>query len=253
MLAGERKRQILEQIGKDGRVVASELSQRFGVSEDTIRRDLREMSAEGLLHRVHGGALPLPQAPIPAAYAARAEQATAAKTAIGRAAAALVRDGQVITIDGGTTPLEVAEHFPPELRATVVTHSLPVLRALAHHRGLELISVGGKIIPDALVAAGPVTVDSFRAFRADVCIVGVAGIDVGAGLTALNYEESLVKRAMCEAAAQIIAVATADKLGTAGPFAVVPITRVTHLVTEQRASDAIVKSFEQANVKVIRA
>src|SRR3954465_14802294 len=114
MLAGERKRQILEQISKDGRVVASELCQRFGVSEDTIRRDLRELSAEGLLHRVHGGALPLPKAPIPAAYSARAEQATAAKTVIGKAAAQLVRDGQVITIDGGTTPLEVAEHFSPE-------------------------------------------------------------------------------------------------------------------------------------------
>jgi DeoR/GlpR family transcriptional regulator of sugar metabolism len=253
MLAGERKRQILEQIGKDGRVVASELSQRFGVSEDTIRRDLREMSAEGLLHRVHGGALPLPQAPIPAAYAARAEQATAAKTAIGRAAAALVRDGQVISIDGGTTPLEVAEHFPPDLRATVVTHSLPVLRALAYRPRIELISVGGKVIPESLVAAGPITVDAFRNLHADVCIVGVAGIDVQAGLTALNFDESLVKRAMVENARQVIAVATADKLGTAGPFAVVPITRVTHLVTERTASESLVRAFKDAKVEVITA
>src|SRR2546423_11662691 len=123
MLAGDGRGRILEQIGKEERVVASELSKGFGVSEDRVRRDLREMSAEGLLHRVHGGALPLPQAPIPAAYAARAEQATAAKTAIGRAAAALVRDGQVISIDGGTTPLEVAEHFAADLRATVGIHS----------------------------------------------------------------------------------------------------------------------------------
>src|SRR5689334_12115058 len=198
MLAGERKRQILEHIAKDGRVVASELSQRFGVSEDTIRRDLRELSADGLLHRVHGGALPLPQAPIPAAYAARAKQAPAAKNAIGRAAAALVREGQVVTIDGGTTPLEVAEHFPPDLRATVVTHSLPVLQALANCRGIDLISVGGKVIPESLVAAGAGAVDAFRNLHADVCIVGVAGIDVQAGLTALNLDEALVKRAMVE-------------------------------------------------------
>ena len=253
MLAGERKRQILEQIGKDGRVVASELSQRFGVSEDTIRRDLREMSAEGLLHRVHGGALPLPQAPIPVAYAARAEQATAAKTAIGRAAAALVRVGQVLTIDGGTTPLEVAEHFPPDLRATVVTHSLPVLRALAYRPRIGLISVGGKVIPESLVAAGAGTVEAFRSLHADVCIVGVAGIDVQAGLTALNFEESLVKRAMVEGARQVIAVATADKLGTAGPFAVVPITRVTHLVTERTANESLVRAFRDAKVQVITA
>jgi DeoR/GlpR family transcriptional regulator of sugar metabolism len=253
MLAGERKKQILEVIGRDGRVVASELSQRFGVSEDTIRRDLRELSSEGLLHRVHGGALPLPKAPIPLAYSARAEQSPAAKTAIGLAAAKLIRDGQVVTIDGGTTPLEVVEHFSPDLRATIITHSLPVLGALAHHRALELISIGGRMISDSLVAAGTVTVDAYRALHADVCIMGVAGIDVGAGLTALHYDESQVKRAMCLGATQVIAVATADKLGTAGPFAVVPIERVTHLVTERSATDDLVRAFEQADVKVIRA
>src|SRR4051812_41122840 len=131
MLSAERKKLILERVGQDGRAIASELSQRFGVSEDTIRRDLRELSAKGLLHRVHGGALPLPKAPIPAAHDARVEQAPAAKAAIARAAAALLRDGQVITIDGGTTPLQVAEHLPADLRVTVVTHSLPVLQVLA--------------------------------------------------------------------------------------------------------------------------
>src|SRR5215207_10345533 len=101
MLPAERKRLILESIGRDGRVVASELSQQLEVSEDTIRRDLRELSAEGLLHRVHGGALPLPKSPILASHAARVEQAPAAKAAIAKAAAALFKNGQVITIDGG--------------------------------------------------------------------------------------------------------------------------------------------------------
>jgi DeoR/GlpR family transcriptional regulator of sugar metabolism len=253
MLAVERKRQILEVIGKDGRVVASELTQRFGVSEDTIRRDLRELAAEGLLHRVHGGALPLPKAPISEAYTDRAEQSTEAKTAIGRAAAALIHDGQVVTIDGGTTPLEVAHHLGPELRATVVTHSVPVLRALAHHKGIELISVGGRIMPQSLVAVGPAAVEAFRRTRADVCIVGVAGVDVEAGLTALNYEESLIKQAMAENASQVIAVATADKLGTAGPFVVVPTNRLTHIVTERTVPESILKRFQDANVHVILA
>ena len=137
MLADERKKRILEVIGREGRAIASELSREFGVSEDTIRRDLRELSSEGLLHRVHGGALPLPKAPIALSYHTRAEQSPAAKTAIGRAAAAMVRDGQVITIDGGTTPLEVAEHLAIDLRATVITHSLPVLRELANRRATE--------------------------------------------------------------------------------------------------------------------
>ena len=136
MLSAERKRLILESIGTDGRVVAAELSQRFDVSEDTIRRDLRELAAEGLVHRVHGGALPLPlpKAPVVESYAARAEQAPQAKAAIAKAAAALIHPGQVIAIDGGTTPLQVAQQLAPTLRATVITHSLPVHRAGQSHR-----------------------------------------------------------------------------------------------------------------------
>src|SRR6478735_4243521 len=111
MLSAERKQLILEEVGQDGRVVAAELSRRFNVSEDTIRRDLRELAAEGLLHRVHGGALPLPRPPVSVSYASRAGQSPEAKAAIARAAAALVRAGQVIAIDGGTTPLEVVQHF----------------------------------------------------------------------------------------------------------------------------------------------
>ena len=255
MLSAERKRRILESIGREGRVVASELSQRFEVSEDTIRRDLRELAADGLLHRVHGGALPLPlpKAPIPASHDARVEQAPAAKAAIAEAAAKLIRSGQVITIDGGTTPLHVAEHLPLDLRATVVTHSVPVLRALSGRGGIELIAVGGTILRDSLVAAGPVAVDTYRSVRADVCILGVAGVDVEAGVTSLNHDEALVKRAMAQGATQVVAVAAAEKLGTAGPFAVVPIGQITHLVTDGAADGQVLQRFREAGVEVITA
>ena len=88
---------------------------------------------------------------------------------------------------------------------------------------------------------------------ADVCIVGVAGVDVDAGLTALNYEESMIKQAMAENATQVIAVATADKLGTAGPFVVVPTSRLTHIVTERTLAESVLKRFQDANVHVILA
>jgi DeoR/GlpR family transcriptional regulator of sugar metabolism len=251
MLPAERKRLILERIGQDGRVVAAELSQRFEVSEDTVRRDLRELASEGLLHRVHGGALPLPKAPIPASHDARVEQAPAAKAAIAEAVARLLRSGQVILIDGGTTPLHVAQHLPHDLRVTVITHSLPVLNALAGRPGIELIAVGGRVLGDSLVAAGPATVDAYRAIRADVCVLGVAGVDVEAGVTALNYDEAPVKRAMADGASDVVAVAAADKLGTAGPFAVVPIARVTHLVTDAAAAPEVLQRFRDAGLEVI--
>jgi DeoR/GlpR family transcriptional regulator of sugar metabolism len=253
VLSAERKRLILESAGRDGRVVASELSRRFNVSEDTIRRDLRELAADGLLHRVHGGALPLPKPPVPVSYAARASQAPEAKAAIARAAAAMARSGQVIAVDGGTTPLEVVQHFPPDLRATVVTHSLPVIDALANRPGIELIAVGGRVFGDALVTVGPVTVDAYRGLRPDLCFFGVAGIDVEAGVTALNQDEALVKRAMIEGAAQVVAVAAANKLGTAGPFNIAPVGRVSHLVTDRSAAEEVLQQFRQAGLEVITA
>lgn len=253
MLSAERKRAILERTGQDGRVVASELSREFGVSEDTIRRDLRELAADGLLHRVHGGALPLPRPPVSPSYASRITQAPEAKAAIAQAAARLVRNGQVIAIDGGTTPLEVAQHLPVDLRATVVTHSLPVLSVLAARPGIELIAIGGNVLGEALVTVGPVAVDAYRSLRPDVCFFGVAGIDVDAGLTSLNHDEAIVKRAMVERTAHVVALAAADKLGTAAPFAIAPIARVSHLVTDRSASEDLLSPFREAGVEVVTA
>ena len=159
----------------------------------------------------------------------------------------------MIAVDAGSTPLEVVQHFPRDLRATVVTHSLPVLDALATRAGIELIAVGGTVFGDALVTVGPVTVDAYRALRADVCFFGVAGIDVEAGITALNQDEALVKRAMVEGAAQVVAVAAAEKLGTAGPFHVAPVARVSHLVTDRSAAEDVLRQFRDAGLEVITA
>src|SRR5688572_15139591 len=254
MLSAERKALILRRIGEEGRVVASELSEVFKVSEDTIRRDLRELSSEGLLQRVHGGALAVPRAPVEPSHALREVQARGEKAAIARAAAGLFRDGQVITIDSGTTPLQVAEQIPLVVKwATVVTHSLPVLRALAGREGIELVMVGGRVQVDSLAAAGAVTVDAYRALRADVCVLGVAGLDVETGLTALNHEETQVKRAMAENANVVVAVGAAEKLGTAGPFKVVGVERVTHLVTDEGAEGKVVKELRRVGVEVVVA
>src|SRR5262245_29045505 len=106
MLSAERRQYILETLRRDGRIHATELSATLNVSEDTIRRDLRELAEAGLLQRVHGGALP--SSPAAASYAVRQQQAPSAKAAIAQAAAGLVRSGQVILLDGGTTTLQVA-------------------------------------------------------------------------------------------------------------------------------------------------
>src|SRR5258708_23667662 len=121
MLTAERKQYILRALQRDGKVVAKELSEALGTSEDTIRRDLRDLASEGLLQRVHGGGLPT--SPAHASFAARREQATNAKRAIARTAAELVRPGQVVLLGGGTTNVLVAELPPRHPRAPRAPHS----------------------------------------------------------------------------------------------------------------------------------
>src|SRR5438876_2432914 len=124
MLTAERRRSIMQTLQREGKVHATELSKALQVSEDTIRRDLRELAAAGVLQRVHGGALP--RSPATASFTERQQQAPETKAAIAQAAVRLIRQDQVIIFDGGTTLLQVAQRLPPDLRATVITHSPPI-------------------------------------------------------------------------------------------------------------------------------
>jgi DeoR/GlpR family transcriptional regulator of sugar metabolism len=251
MLAAERKQMILGSLGRDGKVIAAELAARFEVSEDTIRRDLRELADDGLLHRVYGGALPKP--PVSTAYANRRSESLPAKLAIGTVAAGLLEEGQTIIIDGGTTPLEVATHLPREFRATIITHSVPVMNAVAEHPNIELIIIGGTLYKNALAAVGAATAEAYSNIHADVCIVGMAGVHPDAGLTDLFLEETHVKRAMVAGAGKVMAVVSSEKLGTAATYAFAPLSRLTHLVTDGRATDELLGPYRGAGIAVLKS
>ena len=250
MLNTERRTIILEALGRDGRVAASELSARFGVSEDTVRRDLRELAEEGLLMRVYGGAVR--KSPVSPAYSRRKTEFLPAKSAIGEAAAKFIREGQVLFIDGGTTPLEVAMHLSPDLRVTVVTHSLPVASALAEHPNAQVVVLGGSLHKEAMVMVGATTVAAYRQVRADLCVLGTASIHPQIGLGVLNQEEAEVKRAMVANAAEVMVVASGEKLNTSAPFLVGPVSLVTRLVTDPEVSDEAIREYRDAGVEVIR-
>ena len=128
MLASQRKQQILQILTEEKQVMSGELSQRFNVSEDSIRRDLRELAAEGKLQRVHGGALPVSAAIAP--IETRKSVQIASKQAVARAAAALIQPGQVVIVDGGTTTAAMIGFLPADLSCTVVTHSPGIAVAL---------------------------------------------------------------------------------------------------------------------------
>jgi DeoR/GlpR family transcriptional regulator of sugar metabolism len=251
VLAEERRHAILERLRSDGKVVAAELSSSLAVSPDTVRRDLRELADAGLVRRVHGGALP--PAVGARTYAARREHAPEAKAAIAEATCGLLRDGQVILLDSGTTTLEVARRLPGELEATVITNSPPIAVALAEHPGVEVTVVGGTLDKGAHALVGAATVDALRSVRADVLVLGVCSLHPDVGITVLDLEESYVKRAMIANAAEVVAVSSADKLGSAGPYVVAPLGELTHLVTEASAPPAQVDPYRGAGIEVVLA
>lgn len=251
MLTSERKRHILDILKRDGRVVAKTVSQELGLSEDTIRRDLRELAGEGLLQRVHGGALPA--SPGIVDFAGRQAISPEGKRAVGHAAAAMIADGHVAILDGGTTAQEVARHLRPGLRATIVTHSPSTAMALMPHQGVEVVIIGGRLFRHSIVTVGAIATEQIQRIRADLYFLGVTGIHAEAGLTTGDIEEAAIKRQLMAQAAETIALASREKLGAASPFLVAPITALAGMVTEADVPAAVLAPFERAGVAIVKA
>jgi DeoR/GlpR family transcriptional regulator of sugar metabolism len=249
MLTAERRQEILSRLNRDGKVVASQLVAELGVSDDTVRRDLRELAAAGHVQRVHGGALP--PAPAAGSFAQRLSIAPEAKAHLAEAALPLLEGASVLLLDGGTTALELARRLPPDRECTVLTNSPPVAEALAVHPHAEVVLLGGRLLKDSLVTVGAETVDALRRVRADACVLGICSLHPELGVTATDHDEAHVKRAMVAASAEVIALATADKLHTASPWIVAPLADVTHLVTD--ASEELTAEYAKAGVSVVRA
>lgn len=251
MLTSQRKQFLTERLRRDGQIVAKAISQELGVSEDTIRRDLREMAKAGLLMRVHGGALPA--SPAMGDLEARHTILPAQKIAIGRAAASIVQSGQVVVLDGGTTAIQVARHLPLTLVATVVTHSPSIAVELSEHPNIEVIMLGGKLYRHSMVGTGASTLEAIGRIRADLYFMGVCSVHPTEGLSTGNYEEAVIKRALCQASAETIVLASAEKLATASPFIVVPLSDIAGLVVPTGLSQELLDPYLEMNLQIYPA
>jgi DeoR/GlpR family transcriptional regulator of sugar metabolism len=247
VLTAERRQAILARVERDGRVVASELVASLGVSEDTVRRDLRDLSEQGLLHRVHGGALA--SAPAAGSFTHRLEVSHEEKAALAEAALPLLVGARVIVLDGGTTTLELARRLPLLYDGIVVTNSPPVASALSDHPRADVMLVGGRLLKDAQVAVGPGAVEGLRTVRADICVLGICSLHPDVGVTTLDDEEAYVKRAMVASAGEVIALATADKLRTASPWVVAQLADIDYLVTD--GSGELTRPYTGAGIDVV--
>jgi DeoR/GlpR family transcriptional regulator of sugar metabolism len=251
MLTIQRKQHILARLKQDGQIVAKSLSEELGLSEDTIRRDLRELARDGLLQRVHGGALPA--SPAVADFAGRTAIAPEAKVAIGRAAAKMIQPRQIVMVDGGTTALQLAKHLPRELEATVVTHSPTIAVELVEHPNIEVILIGGKLFKHSVVTVGAAALESIARIRADIYFMGATGIHASAGVTTGDLEEAYIKHALSQRAAETILLASSEKLNAASPYLIMPLAELSGMIVEPAVSEEVVKPFVETGIVVTRA
>ena len=251
MLADQRRQLIRREIADRGSVVAADLAARLGVSEDTIRRDLRELARSGACARVYGGAL----APAPAAgpIGARVASDVAAKLRLARAAVPLLAPGSTVFIDAGSTNLAIAHAIPQEAELTVATNAVDVAAALAGHAGVELIVLGGRFARDLGACLGAEALRQIGQIAADIFVLGSCGVDAGRGATAFDPAEAEVKRAMAAARRAVLVAATTAKLGTAAPFRVAAPEAIRHLVVEADAPADRLDQFAHLGAAIHRA
>ena len=245
----ERLTWILDRLSREGRVLATDLTSELKVSEDTIRRDLRELAAMRRIQRVHGGALP--PSPVALKYSVRARQSVPEKKSIALAAAQMVRNGMTVFLDGGTTNVHVAESLPAGLRATVITNSIPVAAVLSEHEFVEVVVIGGRLLRASRVTLGPEAVDAIRSYRADLFLLGTCSVDIDAGITVPHLEEAPVKRAMIAQASRIVGLVTGEKLGTAMPCVVGPAGELDAIVTEASTPAVRLEPYARAGIEII--
>ncbi|WLR92309.1 DeoR/GlpR family DNA-binding transcription regulator [Shinella zoogloeoides] len=251
LLLGERQDLIRTRLDLSGRVIAAELAQELGVSEDTIRRDLREMAASGLCRRVYGGALRVSHA---AARTMNERMAVGGerKAALARAAAALIPAGATVFLDAGSTNLALARALPAGSDLTVITNA-PAIAAALLERDITTIQLGGLIDPDVGGAIGAKAMRDAEAFRPDILVLGVCGIDVEAGVTAYTFEDAEFKRFLASRTKTVLVAITNDKLSTAAPYSVVPLSRVARAVIEADADETEAAALTAAGIETLRA
>jgi len=253
LLKARRQQTILDIARVDKQVTVTELSKRFAVSEITIRRDLRELRDAGVLQRTHGGAVVPTSVPPELPVLQRSSQERIYKEAIGRAAAALVQDGDSIFIGSGTTAQCLVPYLADRRDLTVITNALNIATDLASATGITLVVTGGVLRVSELSLVGHLTSKSLQELRVDKVIVGMRTVSLEAGLTNDYLMEVVTDRAIIEMSPELIVLADHTKFGRVASAYIAPVERVAVLVTDWMTDDNTVERMRQMGIRVIVA
>ncbi len=255
LLVEERRRAILDRLGKDGRVKVEDLSHLFSVSTVTVREDLETLAERGLLVRSHGGAIqpldPVKDYPLP--LKKRIHQPE--KTRIARKAAQLIGPSQTVILDSGTTATELAvelQRTPPE-GLTVITHSLDVAQTLATAPSISVVQLGGVLRHISHSCVGPQAENMLMNLHADHFFLAVDGFDLQAGLSTPDVLEAQLNASMIRVSREVTVIADASKFGRRSMSMIAPLSSVKRVITDEQVEASFVQELRQRGIEVILA
>lgn len=249
MLREERQRIILETLDMKGKVIAKELSLKLNVSEDTIRRDLREMDSKGLLQRVHGGAFPKATGSV--LHSKRTEENIVAKRKLAAKGVQLIQDGQVILVDGSTTNLLLAEEIPLEFSGAIITNSPLICLKLSQHTNTEIVMLGGTFFKESLVNIGIEVIETLKNIRVDLCFLGVYSLHPDFGISIPHLDESYVKKQMIQSSNKVVSLVTTSKLNTISNYRVGPVSDLDCIITSEEVPDHNLISYKEHGIDIL--
>jgi DeoR/GlpR family transcriptional regulator of sugar metabolism len=220
-------------------------SARFGVSPDTIRRDLNRLVRAGLAYRTHGGALIRTKSP---AAVAEDKRGSDPKSRIGKKAASLVKENSLILFDSGRTSLEVAKNVPAGLPFTAVTNNLSVAEALARRPGVTVIIASGRTLKNSMSVVGDEVLRFLKSVRADLCFLGACSIGLEFGVGAIELDELPIKRQMIQSSAKVIALASNEKFSATAALSVCPLRSIDTIITDQKPPKSLLECYRAFEV-----
>jgi DeoR/GlpR family transcriptional regulator of sugar metabolism len=249
----ERRQHICERLLEDGHVDVGELAKQLGADPATIRRDLQKLEAEGSARRVHGGAYPESgRQGVEVEFSLRMNFHAQAKRRIASRAAALVKNGDTVFLDAGTTAFMVAQELLNHQALVVATNSLAAAEVLRTARGITLFVVGGQYLAHTGSLTGPLTEESIRSLQFRKMILATAGIDFrNQALTQSALEEVPIKRAAISRSEQVILVADKSKFGRPSMISMIPLAGVHTIVTDSQPPDDALEVLRTLKIELL--
>lgn len=252
MLAQERYKKIMELLESDNSVKVANLTKLFNVSVETVRRDLEYMETQGMLKRVHGGAVLDKIDGTQSSFITREKKFAKEKKQIGEFVSSYIKENQSIAMDVSTTNLEVARVLKSKFqRLTVLTNSLPIINELSNMDKYTLIVPGGVIRQEELSIVGDLTEDNFKHFHVDTALISISGISLREGLTDYCFDEIRIKKKMMSIAQEVIILADSSKFDTVSLVKVCDFDEIDLIVTDSNIKDSVLNKYGKQGIEII--